>query len=108
MAADPVWPERFARARERIAAALDAAALAIEHVGSTSVPGLSAKPVIDIDLTVADSSDEGAWLPQLEAAGFALAVREPDWEQHRMLRGADPAVNLHVFSAGAREPQRHL
>ena len=80
--------------------------LDLQHIGSTSVAGLHAKPVIDLDLTVADSADEASYLPDLEAAGFTLRVREPDWEEHRCLRGADPVCNLHVFSPGAVEPQR--
>jgi len=64
--------------------------------------------MIDVDLTVADSADEDAWLPDLGAAGFVLRVREPDWEEHRCLRGLEPTTNLHVFSPGAREPKRHL
>lgn len=107
VAPDPSWPQRYAAARDRIVAALGERALSIEHVGSTSVPGLWAKPVIDVDLTVADSGDESAWLPDLEAAGFELRVREPEWEEHRCLRGFEPRSNLHVFSRGAREPQRH-
>ena len=107
VADDPVWPQWYAAARDRVVAALGERVLAIEHVGSTSVPGLWAKPVIDVDLTVADSADEDAWLPDLEAAGFSLRVREPDWEEHRCLRGLEPPTNLHVFSPGAREPQRH-
>ena len=79
----------------------------VEHVGSTSVPGLAAKPVVDIDLTVADSADEPAWLPALEAVGFELVVREPWWQQHRCLRHEDPRCNLHVFSRDAAEPIRH-
>lgn len=106
--ADPMWPQAYEIARERIVAALGDRALAIEHVGSTSVPGLWAKPLIDIDLTVADSADETVWLPDLEAAGFVLRVREPEWEEHRVLRGSAPVGNLHVFSTGAREPRRHL
>lgn len=105
---DPAWAEAYAAARDRVLTALEGRVLAIEHVGSTSVPGLWAKPVIDLDLTVEDSSDEEAWLPPLEAAGFVLRVREPEWEEHRCLRGTDPAANLHVFSPGAREPRRHL
>ncbi len=70
-------------------------------------PGLPAKPVIDIDLTVADSADEPAWLPALEAAGFELVIREPWWQEHRALRYDDPRCNLHVFSPGAPEPIRH-
>ena len=105
---DSTWPERFGVVRERVCAALCERALAIEHVGSTAVPGLWAKPMIDIDLTVADSADEDAWLPDLELAGFVLRVREPDWEEHRVLRGLEPTTNLHVFSPGAREPKRHM
>lgn len=108
VAPDPAWPEWYAAARERVCTALGERVLAIEHVGSTAVPALWAKPVIDVDLTVADSSDEDAWLPDLEAAGFVLRVREPDWEEHRVLRGLEPTSNLHVFSPGAREPQRHV
>lgn len=108
VAPDPAWPQKFVAARERVVTALGDRALAIEHVGSTAVPGLWAKPMIDIDLTVADSADEDAWLPDLEAAGFVLRVRDPAWEEHRVLRGRDPVTNLHVVSPGAREPQRHL
>ncbi|HEY1119138.1 MAG TPA: GrpB family protein, partial [Acidimicrobiales bacterium] len=106
VAPDPAWPEWYAVVRDRLREALGNRVIAVEHVGSTSVPGLWAKPVIDVDLTVADSSDEDAWLPDLEAAGFVLRVREPDWEQHRCLRGSGPAANVHVFSPEAREPQR--
>ena len=85
---DPEWPRLFEREAERIRDALGAKALRIEHVGSTSVPGLAAKPIIDIDLVVADSSDEDAYVPQLEAAGYVLRIREPDWFEHRLLQGA--------------------
>lgn len=108
VAPDPSWTKSYAVARERICAALGQRALRVEHVGSTAVPGLWAKPMIDIDLTVADSADEGSWLPDLEAVGFVLRVREPDWEEHRLVRGQAPTSNVHVFSAGAREPRRHL
>ncbi len=107
VAPDPTWPQSYAVARDRVREALGDRVLAVEHVGSTSVSGLWAKPVIDVDLTVADSADEAAWLPDLEAAGFELRVREPGWEQHRFLRGQQPSTNLHVFSLGAREPRRH-
>ena len=108
VAPDPAWPQWYAAARDRVLGALGDRVLAIEHVGSTSVPGLWAKPTVDVDLTVADSAAEDAWLPDLEAAGFELRVREPDWEEHRLLRGLEPTTNLHVFSPGAREPRRHL
>jgi GrpB-like predicted nucleotidyltransferase (UPF0157 family) len=80
--------------------------LRIEHVGSTSVPGLGAKPVIDILLVVADSADEPAYVPILESAGYSLRIREPDWHQHRMLKGPDIDINLHIFSAGCPEIAR--
>lgn len=108
VAPDAAWPGDFARLRDRIRTALGDRALDVRHVGSTSIPGLWAKPVIDVDLTVADSADEAAYLPRLEAAGFVLRVREPEWEQHRCLRGADPRANVHVWSPGAQEPARHL
>jgi GrpB-like predicted nucleotidyltransferase (UPF0157 family) len=107
VAPDPVWPAAFATLATRIRAALGDGALAVEHVGSTSVPGLPAKPIIDIDLTVADSADEAAYLPALEEAGFRLVIREPWWQEHRCLTHDDPRCNLHVFSPDAAEPIRH-
>ena len=104
---DPAWPWVFASLEDRIRAALGERALAVEHVGSTAVPGLAAKPVIDIDLTVADSADEPAWLPPLEAAGFVLTVREPWWHEHRCLTLDEPPCNLHVFSPDSPEVVRH-
>jgi GrpB-like predicted nucleotidyltransferase (UPF0157 family) len=105
---DPAWPALFAREARRIAAALGHRALAIEHVGSTSVTGLAAKPIIDVLLVVADSSDEDAYAPSLEAVGYVLRIREPDWYEHRMLKGPDTAVNLHVLSEGCPEIERML
>lgn len=103
---DPAWPALFDREAAKVRDALGRSALAVEHVGSTSVPGLAAKPVIDINLTVTHSADEAAYAPALEAAGYRLIVREPDWFEHRMFKGAAPAVNLHVFSPGCPELDR--
>ena len=103
---DPAWPELFEREAEKIRAALGERALGLEHAGSTSVPGLAAKPIIDIVLTVADSADEVSYVPPLEAAGYELTIREPDWHEHRVLKGTDPQVNLHVFSGGCPEIDR--
>jgi GrpB-like predicted nucleotidyltransferase (UPF0157 family) len=105
---DPGWPADYRRVRERVIAALGERVVALEHVGSTSVPDLWAKPLIDIDLTVADSSEEASYLPALEAAGFELRIREPDWEEHRLLGGHEPWTNLHVWSPGSTEPRRHV
>jgi GrpB-like predicted nucleotidyltransferase (UPF0157 family) len=105
---DPAWPELYEREAEKISAALGDRVLGLEHAGSTSVPGLAAKPIIDIVLAVADSADEDAYVRPLEAAGYALAIREPDWHEHRLLKGTDPTVNLHVFSHGSPEVERML
>jgi GrpB-like predicted nucleotidyltransferase (UPF0157 family) len=108
VAYDPAWPALFAREAARIVAALGDDALLVEHAGSTSVPGLVAKPIIDIVLAVADAADEPAWLPRLQAAGYVLRIREPAWFEHRMLKGPDIDVNLHVFGAGCPEIDRML
>jgi GrpB-like predicted nucleotidyltransferase (UPF0157 family) len=100
---DPRWPELYAREEARIRSALGAKAVRVEHAGSTSVPGLPAKPVIDILLEVADSAAEDDYVPPLEAAGYVLRIREPEWFEHRLLKGPDTNVNLHVFSAGCEE-----
>lgn len=103
---DPRWPALFEREAARIRAALGDTAVRLEHTGSTSVPGLAAKPIIDITLIVPDSSDEASYVPQLEAVGYTLRIREPDWHQHRVLKGPDTDVNLHVFSVGSVELER--
>lgn len=105
---DPGWPELFRREADRIRVALGARALRLEHTGSTAVPGLAAKPTIDLLLEVADSADEQAYLPVLEGAGYRLQIREPGWHEHRMLKGPDTDINLHVFSAGCPESERIL
>ena len=105
--ADPAWPEVYADIADRIRAALGVRALGVEHVGSTAVPGLPAKPVIDIDLTVADPADEPAWLPDLETLGFELRIRETWWHEHRALRLGRPPANLHVFGPDSPELVRH-
>ena len=103
---DPAWAGQFEQIAARLRAALGEAALAIEHVGSTAVPGLAAKPVIDVNLAVADTTHEDSYAPLLEAAGFRFAHREPEWFEHRMFKGQAPAVNLHVFPRDCPELQR--
>jgi len=105
---DPVWPENFAREAKRMKAALGERALRVEHVGSTSVTGLLAKPIIDILLMASDSADEPSYVPALEAAGYVLRIREPDWHQHRLFKGPDTNINLHVFTQGSEEIRRTL
>jgi GrpB-like predicted nucleotidyltransferase (UPF0157 family) len=103
---DAAWPAAYRKEAARIRRALGARARRLEHVGSTSVPGLAAKPIIDIVLEVSDPSDEPAYVPDLQDAGYVLRIREAEWFEHRMLRGTSPAVNLHVFGAGCPETQR--
>lgn len=105
---DPLWPEKFQEHAKRITQALGRKALCVDHVGSTSVPGLAAKPIIDIVVVVENSGDEAAYLPALLAAGYVLRVREPDWHQHRMLRTPQSDVHVHIFSSGCAEVARML
>jgi GrpB-like predicted nucleotidyltransferase (UPF0157 family) len=105
---DPEWPGLFEREAARIRAALGDRALLVEHAGSTSVPELAAKPIVDIILAVPDSADEAAWVPLLEAVGYRLRIREPEWYEHRVFKGPDTDVNLHVFSVGCEEIGRML
>lgn len=102
------WPALFRREAERLRAILDDRVICIEHVGSTSVSGLPAKPVIDILLVVADSAKESEYVPALERSGYKLRIREPEWYEHRMLKGPDTDINLHVFSDGCPEIGRML
>ena len=105
---DTDWPKKFEAHARVIAEALGGSDLRIEHIGSTSVPGLAAKPIIDILVVVADSADEPAYLPYLEAAGYVLRVREPDWNEHRMLRTPEKDAHIHIYSAGCPEVERNL
>lgn len=116
---DPAWPSRFTREASRIRAALGEVLQRLEHVGSTAVPGLVAKPVLDIVVEVREPGDEAGWVPALHAIGYVLRRREPDWHDHRLLRPADDprdadpgtgdaavAVNLHVFPVDCHEVDR--
>jgi GrpB-like predicted nucleotidyltransferase (UPF0157 family) len=103
---DPAWPGLFEREDRRIRAALGDKVLRLEHTGSTSVPGLAAKPCIDMTMIVPNSADEDDYLPALEAAGYVLRIREPDWHEHRCFKGPDTNVNLHVFSPESVELER--
>jgi GrpB-like predicted nucleotidyltransferase (UPF0157 family) len=105
---DPQWPHWFQREAERIRVLLGDRAHQIEHVGSTSVPGLAAKPVVDILLIVANSSNESEYVPPLERGGYQLRIREPEWHEHRMFKGPDTDINLHVLSDGCAEIERIL
>ncbi len=103
---DPTWPTLYAREEARIRTVLGQRVRRLEHVGSTAVPGLAAKPVIDIVLAVPDSADEPAYAPDMERAGYVLRIREPDWFEHRLFKGPDTNINLHVFTDGELEIER--
>jgi GrpB-like predicted nucleotidyltransferase (UPF0157 family) len=105
---DPSWPARYRREEARIRAALRTRVLALEHVGSTAVPGLPAKDRIDIDLIVADPANEDAYIPDLTAAGYQLRARDPHWYEHRCLWTESHDVNLHVFGPDCDEYLRHI
>lgn len=110
VAYDRRWPSLFALAAGKVRSALAGRALSIEHVGSTAVFGLAAKPIIDMLLVVEDSADETSYVPPLEAEGFILRTREPGWFQHRflVLRSGGMVWHLHVFSEGCEEIERML
>jgi GrpB-like predicted nucleotidyltransferase (UPF0157 family) len=105
---DAAWPRLYEREAARIGAVLGERVLLLEHVGSTSIPGLAAKPVIDILLVVADPAEEAVYIPSLERAGYRLVARHPGWYQHRMLSGPDTDINLHVLPPGSIETERTL
>src|SRR5215467_16386637 len=104
----PEWPALFRREAERVRMTLGERVLQLEHVGSTAVPGLAAKPIIDMALAVADSADESRYVPAMEAQGYLLRIREPDWHQHRLFKGPDTDINLHVHPPDSPEVDRHL
>ena len=104
---DPAWADRFAAAGAAVEKALGGLVRSIEHVGSTSVPGLAAKPIIDIDLVLDDTADESRYVPALSGIGYRLLLREPWWFGHRMLVPVAEDVHLHVWPADAVEPIRH-
>lgn len=104
---DPAWADRFAAASSLLSEVLGDLIINVEHVGSTSVPGLAAKPIIDIDLLIEETAEESRYVPALEWAGYRLVLRESWWYGHRMLVSPEADINLHVWPQGAPEPIRH-
>lgn len=105
---DPTWAQRYRELEAQVLEALGDRVLATQHIGSTAVPQLPAKPIIDIDLAVADPADEAAYLPDLEPFGYVHWLTEPEWHQHRLLKQLDePRVHLHVFGPDCPEMVRH-
>ncbi|WKN50308.1 GrpB family protein [Nocardioides sp. Arc9.136] len=102
---DPRWREAYADHERRIRAALGPAAVQVEHIGSTAVPGLAAKPIIDVLVTVEDVTAEEDYLDQLLGAGYVLRVREPG---HRLVRTPDRDVHVHVWEVGCEAAEDYL
>jgi GrpB-like predicted nucleotidyltransferase (UPF0157 family) len=105
---DPDWSKKFEMHADLIRKSLGKVAARVEHIGSTAVPGLAAKPIIDILLVIEDSADEDSYLPLMEGAGYMLRVREPDFHEHRMFRTPARDVHIHVLSRDSREVDRLL
>ena len=105
---DDRWPALFEREKNRISKILRDRALMIEHIGSTSVPGLTAKPIIDILLVVDDAGKEELYINDLCEHGYILRIKEPDFENHHMFKGPDTDINLHVFSKNSKEIEKYL
>jgi GrpB-like predicted nucleotidyltransferase (UPF0157 family) len=102
---DPEWAEAYAEHERRIRGALGPAAIQVEHIGSTSVPGLAAKPIIDVLVTVEDITAEEDYLDQLLGAGYELRVREPG---HRLVRTPQRDAHVHVLEVGAEAADDYL
>ncbi|CAN7445677.1 GrpB family protein [Knoellia sp. LjRoot47] len=94
---DPAWAGWFADHEARIRGALGDTALAVEHIGSTSVTGLAAKPILDILVTVADITADEDYVDPLVTAGYVLRVREPG---HRLVRTEQRDVHVHILETG--------
>jgi GrpB-like predicted nucleotidyltransferase (UPF0157 family) len=105
---DPTWPALYDREAARVRDLLGDKVLRLEHIGSTAVPGLAAKPKIDMLLVLADPADEPGYRPELESVGYTLIIREPDWHEHRLFRGPDTDINLHVRPPHSPEIRRNL
>jgi GrpB-like predicted nucleotidyltransferase (UPF0157 family) len=102
---DPAWPDCFETHRRRISEALGVVARRVDHVGSSAVPGLAAKPIVDIQVSVPDVEDEASYLDPLVSVDYQLRVRE---QGHRMFRTAAFDVHVHVCDAGSDWERRHL
>lgn len=102
---DADWPARFERIRENLVGALGATARTVEHVGSTAIPGMVAKPIIDVLMTVDDVEDQARYLPVIEELGYELRVRE---DGHRMFRPASRDVHVHVCAEGSPKHRDYL
>jgi GrpB-like predicted nucleotidyltransferase (UPF0157 family) len=106
---DPSWPALFAAIKSRLIAAMGQCAIAIEHVGSTSVPGLAAKPIIDLDVIIARETDLPAAIRKLAIIGYGYEGENGVIGRHAFRPPADlPKHHPYVCAVGNPEPERHL
>ena len=105
VAYDPGWPARYGREAGRLWEALGDRVHSVDHIGSTAVPGLAAKDVVDVCIVVDDPDDEAAYRTDVEALGYELRVTEPG---HRAFRTHARDVNVHVYGPGSDEPAKYL
>jgi GrpB-like predicted nucleotidyltransferase (UPF0157 family) len=105
---DEEWPARFASWRDLIAGALEGAALRIDHIGSTAVPGLAAKPIVDVQVSVPDMSAEEMYVPALERLGVQLRSRDDLHRFFRPFAGRPRDAHIHACPAGSEWERRHL
>jgi GrpB-like predicted nucleotidyltransferase (UPF0157 family) len=103
---DPNWPDLYEREADRIRHVLGERVLRLEHVGSTAVPRLAARPVIDVLLVVPDSANEPSYASDLEREGYVLRAREPEAAEHRLFIAPNSSAHVHVYSAGAAPAER--
>lgn len=108
VAYDPDWPRRFGGRRDRLVDSLGPVALRIDHIGSTSVPGLAAKPVVDVQVSVSDPEAEDRYVPAIEGLGVPLRAREPDHRYFRPPPGRPRDVQIHVCRSGSPWESDHL
>jgi GrpB-like predicted nucleotidyltransferase (UPF0157 family) len=105
---DPAWPVHYEQMRARLALVLGPTAARIEHVGSTAVPGLAAKPVVDIQVSVGDLDAEAAYRPAIESLGFGLRYRKEYWRYFRPVPGVPRDFQVHVCQSGSKWERDHL
>ena len=105
---DPSWPDAAAEWADRIQSAITPTIATVEHVGSTAVPGLEAKPVLDLQVAVPDITDEADYRPGLESLGLVLRQRASDNRFFRPPAGEPRTVHVHVCGSGSAWERDHL
>ena len=105
---DAHWPALFASWQQSLTATLGETAVRVDHVGATAVPGVAAKPVIDIQVSVPDVEDENSYVAGIETLGVPLRMREPGHRYFRPPPDEPRIVQIHVCAAGSQWERAHL